>query len=182
MAGILALAAALYLHHWQSSQQQSKLKTALWFAAMLLVFTGFSLAKDYFWPVQIQASSQNNEFKHVANLAELKVAIADANKQDRLVMVDLYADWCVACKEFEHYTFPDERVQKEFSHYQLIQIDLTESDSKTIALMEEYDVFGLPSILFFNTQGQELSALRVTGFLNADDFAKHLATVRASAQ
>ena len=182
MAGILALAAALYLHHWQSSQQQSKLKTALWFAAMLLVFTGFSLAKDYFWPVQIQASSQNNEFKHVANLAELKVAIADANKQGRLVMVDLYADWCVACKEFEHYTFPDERVQKEFSHYQLIQIDLTESDSKTIALMEEYDVFGLPSILFFNTQGQELSALRVTGFLNADDFAKHLATVRASAQ
>jgi thiol:disulfide interchange protein DsbD len=182
MAGILALAAALYLHHWQSSQQQSKLKTALWFAAMLLVFTGFSLAKDYFWPVQIQASSQNNEFKHVANLAELKVAIADANKQDRLVMVDLYADWCVACKEFEHYTFPDENVQKEFSHYQLIQIDLTESDSKTIALMEEYDVFGLPSILFFNTQGQELSALRVTGFLNADDFAKHLATVRASAQ
>ena len=97
-------------------------------------------------------------------------------------MVDLYADWCVACKEFEHYTFPDENVQKEFSHYQLIQIDLTESDSKTIELMEEYDVFGLPSILFFNTQGQELSTLRVTGFLNADDFAKHLATVRASAQ
>jgi thiol:disulfide interchange protein DsbD len=182
MAGILALAAALYLHHWQSNQQQSKLKTALWFAAMLLVFTGFSLAKDYFWPVQVQVNSQKNEFKHVANLAELKVAVDDANKQGRLVMVDLYADWCVACKEFEHYTFPDENVQKEFSHYQLIQIDLTESDSKTIELMEEYDVFGLPSILFFNTQGQELSTLRVTGFLNAEDFAKHLATVRASAQ
>jgi thiol:disulfide interchange protein DsbD len=182
MAGILALAAALYLHHWQSNQQQSKLKTGLWFAAMLLVFTGFSLAKDYFWPVQVQVNSQKNEFKHVANLAELKVAVDDANKQGRLVMVDLYADWCVACKEFEHYTFPDENVQKEFSHYQLIQIDLTESDSKTIELMEEYDVFGLPSILFFNTQGQELSTLRVTGFLNAEDFAKHLTTVRASAQ
>ncbi len=182
MAGILALATALYLHHWQSNQQQSKLKTALWFAAMLFVFTGFSLAKDYFWPVQVQVNSQKNEFKHVANLAELKVAVDDANKQGRLVMVDLYADWCVACKEFEHYTFPDENVQKEFSHYQLIQIDLTESDSKTIELMEEYDVFGLPSILFFNTQGQELSTLRVTGFLNAEDFAKHLATVRASAQ
>ena len=182
MAGILALAAALYLHHWQSNQQQSKLKTGLWFAAMLLVFTGFSLAKDYFWPVQVQVNSQKNEFKHVANLAELKVAVDDANKQGRPVMVDLYADWCVACKEFEHYTFPDGNVQKEFSHYQLIQIDLTESDSKTIELMEEYDVFGLPSILFFNTQGQELSTLRVTGFLNAEDFAKHLATVRASAQ
>ena len=185
MAGVLALATALYLHHWQSSQTQSKLKTALWFAATLLVMTGFTLTKNYFWPVQVQTvqvSSQNNEFKQVADLAELKEAVAQANDEGRLVMVDLYADWCVACKEFEHYTFPDAKVQSEFSHYQLIQIDLTESDNKTIELMEEYTVFGLPSILFFNTQGQELSTQRVTGFLNAEDFAKHLAVVRASAQ
>ncbi|WP_166378321.1 protein-disulfide reductase DsbD [Pseudoalteromonas sp. Z9A4] len=185
MAGVLALATALYLHHWQSSQTQSKLKTALWFAATLLVITGFTLTKNYFWPVQVQTvqvSSQNNEFKQVADLAELKEAVAQANDEGRMVMVDLYADWCVACKEFEHYTFPDAKVQSEFSHYQLIQIDLTESDNKTIELMEEYTVFGLPSILFFNTQGQELSTQRVTGFLNADDFAKHLAIVRTSAQ
>ncbi|ATG78878.1 protein-disulfide reductase DsbD [Pseudoalteromonas sp. 1_2015MBL_MicDiv] len=183
MAGVLALATALYLHHWQSSQTQSKLKTALWFAATLLVITGFTLTKNYFWPVQaVQVSSQSNEFKQVADLAELKEAVAQANDDGRMVMVDLYADWCVACKEFEHYTFPDAKVQSEFSHYQLIQIDLTESDNKTIELMEEYTVFGLPSILFFNTQGQELSMQRVTGFLNADDFAKHLAIVRASAQ
>ncbi|WP_024593415.1 MULTISPECIES: protein-disulfide reductase DsbD [unclassified Pseudoalteromonas] len=185
MAGVLALATALYLHHWQSSQTQSKLKTALWFAATLLVITGFTLTKNYFWPVQVQTvqvSSQNNEFKQVADLAELKEAVAQANDEGRMVMVDLYADWCVACKEFEHYTFPDAKVQSEFSHYQLIQIDLTESDNKTIELMEEYTVFGLPSILFFNTQGQELSMQRVTGFLNAEDFAKHLAVVRASAQ
>ncbi|AQQ00061.1 protein-disulfide reductase DsbD [Pseudoalteromonas aliena] len=185
MAGVLALATALYLHHWQSSQTQSKLKTALWFAATLLVITGFTLTKNYFWPVQVQTvqvSSQNNEFKQVADLAELKEAVAQANDEGRMVMVDLYADWCVACKEFEHYTFPDAKVQSEFSHYQLIQIDLTESDNKTIELMEEYTVFGLPSILFFNTQGKELSTQRVTGFLNAEDFAKHLATVRASAQ
>ncbi|WP_405602629.1 MULTISPECIES: protein-disulfide reductase DsbD [unclassified Pseudoalteromonas] len=185
MAGVLALATALYLHHWQSSQTQRKLKTALWFAATLLVITGFTLTKNYFWPVQVQTvqvSSQNNEFKQVADLAELKEAVAQANDEGRMVMVDLYADWCVACKEFEHYTFPDAQVQDEFSHYQLIQIDLTESDNKTIELMEEYTVFGLPSILFFNTQGKELSTQRVTGFLNAEDFAKHLAVVRASAQ
>jgi thiol:disulfide interchange protein DsbD len=183
MAGVLALATALYLHHWQSSQTQSKLKTALWFAATLLVMTGFTLTKNYFWPVQaVQVSSQSNEFKKVADLAELKEAVAQASNEGRMVMVDLYADWCVACKEFEHYTFPDAKVQSEFSHYQLIQVDLTNSDNKTIELMEEYTVFGLPSILFFNTQGKELTTQRVTGFLNAEDFAKHLATVRASAQ
>ncbi|TMP73292.1 protein-disulfide reductase DsbD [Pseudoalteromonas sp. S1609] len=185
LVGLLAIATALYFHHWQSAQAQGKLKTLLWVIAVLLVLTGFNLTKNYFWPTQavsLQTTSQSNEFKHVANLAELKQAVSQANGEGRMVMVDLYADWCVACKEFEHYTFPDPQVQSEFSHYQLIQIDLTQSDNETIELMEAYSVFGLPSILFFNTQGEELSAQRVTGFLNADDFAKHLAAVRASAE
>ena len=185
MAGLLALATALYLHHWQSGQSQGKLKTALWFAATLLVVTGASLTKSYFWPskaVVAEAAVQTHGFRQVANLSELKEEIAQASSEGRLVMVDLYADWCVACKEFEHYTFPDAKVQEQFAHFELIQIDLTESDAKTIELMEEYTVFGLPSILFFDSQGNELLEQRVTGFLNAKDFAEHLAKVRNTAK
>lgn len=185
MAGLLALATALYLHHWQSGQSQGKLKTALWFAATLLVVTGASLTKNYFWPTKAavaQAEVQTHGFRQVANLSELKEEIAKASSEGRLVMVDLYADWCVACKEFEHYTFPDAKVQEQFAHFELIQIDLTESDAKTIELMEEYTVFGLPSILFFDSQGNELLEQRVTGFLNAKDFAEHLAKVRNTAK
>jgi len=185
MAGLLALATALYLHHWQSGQSQGKLKTALWFAATLLVVTGASLTKNYFWPTKAavaQAEVQTHSFRQVANLSELKEEIAKASSEGRLVMVDLYADWCVACKEFEHYTFPDAKVQAQFAHFELIQIDLTESDAKTIELMEEYTVFGLPSILFFDSQGNELLEQRVTGFLNAKDFAEHLSKVRNTAK
>ena len=185
MAGLLALATALYLHHWQSGQSQGKLKTALWFAATLLVVTGASLTKSYFWPTKAavaQAEVQTHGFRQVANLSELKEEIAKASSEGRLVMVDLYADWCVACKEFEHYTFPDAKVQEQFAHFELIQIDLTESDAKTIELMEEYTVFGLPSILFFDSQGNELLEQRVTGFLNAKDFAEHLSKVRNTAK
>ncbi|WP_217875188.1 protein-disulfide reductase DsbD [Pseudoalteromonas shioyasakiensis] len=185
MAGLLALATALYLHHWQSGQSQGKLKTALWFAATLLVVTGASLTKNYFWPSKVvvaEAAVKTHGFRQVANLSELKEEIAQASSEGRLVMVDLYADWCVACKEFEHYTFPDAKVQEQFAHFELIQIDLTESDAKTIELMEEYTVFGLPSILFFDSQGNELLEQRVTGFLNAKDFAEHLAKVRNTAK
>ncbi|NMM41816.1 protein-disulfide reductase DsbD [Pseudoalteromonas arctica] len=179
MAGLLALATALYLHYWHSAQSQGKLKTALWFAATLLVVSGVSLTKNYIWPTPVvtasaEQQSQKREFKLVADLAELKQAIKDANSDGRLVMVDLYADWCVACKEFEKYTFPDAKVQAEFANFELFKVDLTESDDKTIAVMEEFTVFGLPSILFFDTQGEELAAQRVTGFLNAKDFAEHL--------
>ena len=187
MAGLLAIATALYLHHWQSGQSQGKLKTALWFVATLLVIGGASVTKNYIWPTAQVVSAANGEqqergFKLVANLAELKQAINDANSDGRLVMVDLYADWCVACKEFEKYTFPDAKVQDEFANFALLKIDLTESDDTTIAVMEEFTVFGLPSILFFDTQGEELAAQRVTGFLNAKDFAEHLAKVRNGAK
>ncbi|WP_404341432.1 protein-disulfide reductase DsbD [Pseudoalteromonas mariniglutinosa] len=187
MAGLLALATAVYLHYWQSAQAQGKLKTALWFAATLLVITGVSLTKDYIWPTTSTLNSTANEqqqrgFKLVADLNELKQAINDANSEGRLVMVDLYAEWCVACKEFEKYTFPDPSVQAEFAHYELLKIDLTETDKTTIEVMEEYTVFGLPSILFFGTDGEELVEQRVTGFLNAQDFAVHLASVRSRAQ
>ena len=50
MAGLLAIATALYLHHWQSGQSQGKLKTALWFVATLLVIGGASVTKNYIWP------------------------------------------------------------------------------------------------------------------------------------
>ncbi|KTF14016.1 protein-disulfide reductase DsbD [Pseudoalteromonas sp. H105] len=187
MAGLLALATALYLHYWQSGQSQGKLKTALWFVATLLVITGASLTKNYFWPTPTLAASteqqaQKQEFKLVANLAELKQAIAEANDEGRLVMVDLYAEWCAACKEFEKYTFPEQNVQAEFAHFELLKIDLTESDETTIEVMEEYTVFGLPSILFFNTQGEELAELRVTGFLNAEDFTERLINIRQRAK
>ncbi|MBQ4832711.1 protein-disulfide reductase DsbD [Pseudoalteromonas sp. MMG010] len=184
LAGGLALAIAVYLHYWQSSQRQSKSKTALWLIATLLVLTSFTLVKQALWPqkAHTQQVKQENTFTKVADLAQLKTAVAKANKQGMPVMVDLYADWCVACKEFEHYTFPQAQVQSEFKHFTLIQIDLTQSDNETIEVMDEYSVFGLPSILFFNTQGKELNDLRVTGFLNADDFANHLSRVRANAQ
>ncbi|BDF95669.1 hypothetical protein KAN5_25070 [Pseudoalteromonas sp. KAN5] len=73
-------------------------------------------------------------------------------------------------------------MQGEFANFELLKIDLTESDDTTIAVMEEFTVFGLPSILFFDTKGEELAAQRVTGFLNAKDFAEHLVDVKNSAK
>lgn len=120
-------------------------------------------------------NNQIQHFKQVVTLAELKTAVAQANTQNKTVMLDLYADWCVACKEFEQYTFPDEKVQAALANSILLQIDLTDTGTKqNIELMDYYSVFGLPSILFYDLQGKELSQQRVTGFMAADKFAAHI--------
>ena len=144
----------------------------------LIFFIGANKAYQLAYPTTNIAMSQQAhliEFEHVKNLAEMNQAIAKANAQGKTVMVDLYADWCVACKEFEEYTFFESNVQKALSNSVLLQVDLTDTGSKdSIELMSTFDVFGLPSILFFDLNANELPQRRVTGFMAAEEFAAHV--------
>ncbi|HDL7427346.1 TPA: protein-disulfide reductase DsbD [Yersinia enterocolitica] len=122
-------------------------------------------------------STQQSEIKHlafkqVADLPQLQAALAQA--KGKPVMLDLYADWCVACKEFEKYTFSDEQVQRQLADTALLQADVTANSAEHAALLKELNVLGLPTILFFDAQGNEIPAARVTGFMNASRFLLHL--------
>ena len=108
------------------------------------------------------------EFKQVKSEAELQQALAENNKP--LVMLDLYADWCVACKEFEKETFSDPSVQKAFGDMLLLQVDMTKNSEENRALMTKYKVLGLPTILFFNQDGKEIEGSRVNGFMPPVEF------------
>lgn len=92
----------------------------------------------------------------------------------RITMVDLYADWCVACKEFEKYTFSDSAVRDSLSQVQLLQANVTANNASDNELLQHLQVLGLPTILFFDAQGREIAGSRITGFLNAADFRAHL--------
>ena len=108
------------------------------------------------------------EFKKVRSEAELQQVLAENNKP--LVMLDLYADWCVACKEFEKETFSDPSVQKAFGDMLLLQVDMTKNSEENRALMTKYKVLGLPTILFFNQNGKEIEGSRVNGFMPPVEF------------
>ncbi len=144
----------------------------------LVFFIGANKAYQLVYPANSVATSTqaaSHGFEHVKNLTEMNQAIAKANAEGKTVMVDLYADWCIACKEFEEYTFFEANVQKSLAGTVLLQIDLTDTGSQdSVELMSQFDIFGLPSILFFDLKGNELSQRRVTGFMGADEFSAHV--------
>ncbi|MBA6297086.1 protein-disulfide reductase DsbD [Colwellia sp. MB02u-9] len=145
----------------------------------LVFFIGANKAYQLVYPVTnnvlVSTQTELRGFEHVKNLTEMNQAIKTANAQGKTVMVDLYADWCVACKEFEEYTFFEAKVQKALADTVLLQIDLTDTGSKdSVELMSKFEIFGLPSILFFDLTGNELSQRRVTGFMEADEFSAHV--------
>ncbi|TLV23443.1 protein-disulfide reductase DsbD [Klebsiella indica] len=112
------------------------------------------------------------QFTRVSNVDELNIALGQA--KGKPVMLDLYADWCVACKEFEKYTFSSPDVQQALHETVLLQADVTKNSVEEAALLKHLQVLGLPTILFFNEQGEEQPARRVTGFMDAAAFIAHL--------
>ncbi len=121
-----------------------------------------------------QQKASHPEFTVVKNLQDFEQKLAEATANGRSVMLDLYADWCIACKEFEAYTFPDANVVKALGNTEWMQIDLTHNTPENIEFQEAFAVLGLPTILFFNEDGKELDRARVTGFMNAENFANHI--------
>ncbi|MDA5521552.1 protein-disulfide reductase DsbD [Yersinia kristensenii] len=146
-------------------------------ACQLLLLAALLVAarplQDWAFGNHIQQSEiKHLGFKSVTNLPQLQAALAQAKGQP--VMLDLYADWCVACKEFEKYTFSDDEVQRQLADTVLLQADVTANSTEHGALLRQLNVLGLPTILFFDAQGNEIPAARVTGFMNATEFLQHL--------
>lgn len=107
-------------------------------------------------------------FERVKTSAELDQRIASAS--GRPVMLDFYADWCVACKEMEQFTFSDAGVQARLKDYVLLQADVTANDDDDRALLARFGLFGPPGIIFFDATGRERSDNRVIGYQKADRF------------
>jgi thiol:disulfide interchange protein DsbD len=113
-------------------------------------------------------------FAAVRGPAALETHLAQAAAQHKPVMLDFYADWCVSCKEMESYTFTDPEVRRRLADFSLLRADVTANGEDDKALLKRFNLIGPPAIIFFNGDGQEKSASRVIGYLDAADFLKTL--------
>lgn len=148
-----------------------------WMRLVQIILLGAALVsakplQDWAFGTTVTASQPHLNFTRIANVEQLDQALAKAKGQP--VMLDLYADWCVACKEFEKYTFSDPQVQKQLENTVLLQADVTANNAQDVALLKHLNVLGLPTILFFDDEGRERTAARVTGFMDAKTFDMHL--------
>ncbi len=111
-------------------------------------------------------------FKKIKTSADLDAAITAA--AGKPVMLDFSADWCVACKELEHDTYTDPKVQAALSGAVLLQADVTANDADDKALYDRFGIFGPPGVIFFGSDGKELTSYRVVGYLGPEDFLKRV--------
>lgn len=89
--------------------------------------------------------------------------------KDKPTIIDFYADWCAQCKELDKYTYVDPRIIELSKKFNNIKVDLTKGDKE---IESKFKIQGLPVVSFIDKNGKERDDLRVTGFLNADEFIK----------
>ena len=107
-------------------------------------------------------------FQTIKSIAELDEKIQQS--EGKYVMVDFYADWCISCKEMERFTFSDPRIHARLADTVLLKIDVTAGTPDDLALLQRFNLFGPPGILFIDRQGNDIPDIRVIGFQNKDDF------------
>ena len=114
---------------------------------------------------------QKEAFKvsYIKNIKELDLAIANSSKP---VMLDFFADWCVACKELEEITFKDEEVIKKLQGFTILKADVTANNDDDKALQKKYGIVGPPGLIFWDTNNKEVKASKIVGYKNPKDFLK----------
>lgn len=104
-----------------------------------------------------------------------KEGLRQGRESGKTVIIDFWAEWCAACKEFDKFTYADPEVIKESRRFVNVKIDSTKSDDpKVKQLWEKYHVVGLPTIVFIGKDGTVIRDKTVTGFVPAKEFLQIL--------
>ncbi|QFT11057.1 protein-disulfide reductase DsbD [Vibrio sp. THAF190c] len=164
-----------WLYHSKNSLPFGGWKqSAVGIIAMLGLFASAQPALNYWFAEKSVEQTAQIEFARINTVEELEIQLIEAKKLGKPVMLDFYADWCVACKEFEKYTFHQADVENKLSGFVLLQADVTKNLPQDIELLKQMQVLGLPTIEFWDGKGNHVPNARVTGFMNAATFLKHM--------
>lgn len=172
----LGIAAFGWLYHVKNSLEFGGWKqSAVGIIAVLGLFASAQPALNYWFADSTQqAQTSEVSFIKIRNVEELQQQLVLAKQAKKPVMLDFYADWCVACKEFEKYTFHDPAVAAQLKQFVLLQADVTRNQAQDIELLQAQQVLGLPTIDFWDAQGNPVSNARLTGFMQAAPFLAHI--------
>ena len=123
---------------------------------------------------EAQTTSGGIDWAHPTTQLELDALLAG----DKPVMIDVYADWCIPCKEMDKFTFPNAEVVQLSKAFTAIKIDMTHQNGAfEQELLKRFSIKGVPTYIFLKN-GAELGSLRSTGFENAADFLQRMQQVR----
>ncbi len=144
----------------------------------LIVIVGATLGNTN--PLKPLASSSCStqhttlKFIPVRSIDDLYRLMNSPQNQNKPILLDFYADWCMACKEMEATVFNRADVTAALDHFLVLRADVTQNNMTDKILLRHFGVIAPPTILFFDTTHHEVKSLRVVGMIKANALLKRI--------
>ncbi len=161
LLGLLTLFGGLllgFLDHAPGYTRNFKIARAIF--GIFLIFIGINWIHD-----SLQAEESQIDWIHYSGQPLEKLI---QNKKP--TFIDFYADWCAPCKQLDRETFRDEAVTELSEHFNMIKVDCTAPDQTILQLMNQFQVTGMPTLVFLDKEGNPQPDMREIGFIGPEIF------------
>ena len=149
----------LYRLMWNKTHLKWGYILLLCVAVPYIAYSQYQQSQRFF--VDMQSSARLNW--HIAKSADQFEQMLASAPENQNIIIDVYADWCVACQPIEHRVLKSEQVKNALQGAYLIKLDLSQYDEGHQALLNKMDILGPPTYLFLDSKKQEIRGLRLTG-------------------
>tara|TARA_R110001592_G_scaffold49482_1_gene154267 strand:- start:18881 stop:20701 length:1821 start_codon:yes stop_codon:yes gene_type:complete len=150
----------------------------------ILIVGALSGAHDPFKPLD-KFTGNNDGLSNTPKLEHVKFNVIydqEGLEKERLIsknlgkpmLVDFYADWCISCLVMENTVFSLPEIKSKLEQFHLVKADVTDNTEANQTLLNAFGLFGPPSILLFDSNGEERKELRIVGEIHKDAFEKRL--------
>lgn len=105
-----------------------------------------------------------------------KQAIKDSVAHKKPVVIDFFAEWCPNCHELDRTVFSLPEIQAKLAQVTALRMDVTNQDDPQIQkILQEYEIEGVPTIIFLDSRGKEIKDFRIIGVVTPQEFSQALA-------
>jgi len=116
-----------------------------------------------------QATSKS-PFVYATTNEEFDQFIKLSSVENKPLLIDFYADWCLDCKRMDRTTFKDADVVSRLQNdYTAVKIDVTDPDDNfSRSLRKQLSVFGPPALVLMSPGPQLVSQRLTYGYMNVE--------------
>jgi thioredoxin:protein disulfide reductase len=108
-----------------------------------------------------------------------KQAVEDSVARKKPVVIDFFADWCPNCHDLDREVFSLPEIQDQLAKTTALRMDVTDQDDPQVQkILQEYEIEGVPTVVFLDTRGHEIKESRVIGFVSPQEFYRALALLK----